>query len=120
VGWLADFALLGWVESRARGVLGCTLSNILALTMGFLSGPVEGVLFLFCRSEVVFVGLFVFPDRVSLCIPDYPGTHPVDQAGLELRDLTVCPTPSPVGAFGVNTCIRRMSGGRCQRSSWPL
>jgi hypothetical protein len=24
---------------------------------------------------------------VSLCIPGYPGTHSVDQAGLELRNL---------------------------------
>jgi hypothetical protein len=29
----------------------------------------------------------VFRDRVSLCSPGCPGTHPVDQAGLELRDL---------------------------------
>jgi hypothetical protein len=30
---------------------------------------------------------FVFRDRVSLCSPDCPGTHFVDQAGLELRNL---------------------------------
>jgi hypothetical protein len=30
---------------------------------------------------------FVFRDRVSLCSPGCPGTHSVDQAGLELRDL---------------------------------
>jgi hypothetical protein len=37
----------------------------------------------------VFVFLFVclfFRDRVSLCSPDCPGTHSVDQAGLELRN----------------------------------
>jgi hypothetical protein len=28
----------------------------------------------------------VFRDRVSLCSPGYPGTHFVDQAGLELRN----------------------------------
>jgi hypothetical protein len=28
-----------------------------------------------------------FQDRVSLCIPGCPGTHFVDQAGLELRNL---------------------------------
>jgi hypothetical protein len=33
--------------------------------------------FLFC---------FVFRDRVSLCSPGCPGTHSVDQAGLELRN----------------------------------
>jgi hypothetical protein len=29
----------------------------------------------------------VFRDRVSLCSPGCPGTHFVDQAGLELRNL---------------------------------
>jgi hypothetical protein len=37
---------------------------------------------LFC-----FVLFFVFQDRVSLCSPGCPGTHSVDQAGLELRYL---------------------------------
>jgi hypothetical protein len=38
---------------------------------------------------VCLVGLvwFVFQDRVSLCYPGCPGTHSVDQAGLELRNL---------------------------------
>ena len=31
--------------------------------------------------------LFFFRDRVSLCSPGCPGTHSVDQAGLELRNL---------------------------------
>jgi hypothetical protein len=35
---------------------------------------------------VVVVVLFVFRDNVSLCSPGCPGTHFVDQAGLELRD----------------------------------
>jgi hypothetical protein len=30
---------------------------------------------------------FVFQDRVSLCSPGFTGTHFVDQAGLELRNL---------------------------------
>jgi hypothetical protein len=29
----------------------------------------------------------VFRDRISLCSPGCPGTHFVDQAGLELRNL---------------------------------
>jgi hypothetical protein len=36
----------------------------------------------------LFVCLF-FRDRVSLCNPGCPGTHFVDQAGLELRNLPV-------------------------------
>jgi hypothetical protein len=41
----------------------------------------DQMIFLFC-----FV-FFVFQDRVSLCSPGCPGTHSVDQAGLELRNL---------------------------------
>jgi hypothetical protein len=33
-----------------------------------------------------FFGFLVFQDRVSLCSPGCPGTHSVDQAGLELRN----------------------------------
>jgi hypothetical protein len=40
--------------------------------------------FLFC---FVLVLIFIFlRDRVSLCSPGCPGTHSVDQAGLELRN----------------------------------
>jgi hypothetical protein len=35
----------------------------------------------------LFLFVFVFQDRVSLCSPGCPGTHSVDQAGLELRNL---------------------------------
>jgi hypothetical protein len=38
-------------------------------------------------SNTVFLGLFFFRDRVSLCSPGCPGTHSVNQAGLELRNL---------------------------------
>jgi hypothetical protein len=36
--------------------------------------------------NILFLILF-FQDRVSLCNPGCPGTHFVDQAGLELRNL---------------------------------
>jgi hypothetical protein len=39
---------------------------------------------LFCLFVFVFV--FVFRDRVFLYSPGCPGTHSVDQAGLELRN----------------------------------
>jgi hypothetical protein len=35
----------------------------------------------------IFLFFFVFRDRVSLYSPGCPGTHSVDQAGLELRNL---------------------------------
>jgi hypothetical protein len=37
-----------------------------------------------------FFFFFVFQDRVSLYSPGCPGTHFVDQAGLELRNLPAC------------------------------
>ena len=33
------------------------------------------------------VYILVFQDKVSLCSPGYPGTHSVDQIGLEFRNL---------------------------------
>ena len=52
----------------------------------------------------LFYFILVFPDRVSLYSPGYPGTHFVVQAGLELRNppasasqvlgLKACTTPS--------------------------
>jgi hypothetical protein len=41
--------------------------------------------FVFVFCFVLFC--FVFQDRVSLYIPGCPGTHSVEQAGLELRNL---------------------------------
>jgi hypothetical protein len=35
----------------------------------------------------------VFGYRVSLCSPGYPGTHSVDQAGLELRNPPASASP---------------------------
>jgi hypothetical protein len=35
----------------------------------------------------LFCFVWLFRDRVSLCNPGCPGTHSVDQAGLELRNL---------------------------------
>jgi hypothetical protein len=37
-------------------------------------------------SKKIFFCFFVFQDRVSLCSPGCPGTHFIDQAGLELRN----------------------------------
>jgi hypothetical protein len=43
---------------------------------------------LFLLLFFIFIFIFlVFRDRVSLCSPGCPGTHFVDQAGLELRNL---------------------------------
>jgi hypothetical protein len=42
----------------------------------------------------------VFQDRVSLCSPGCPGTHSVDQAGLELRN----PPASASRVLGLKVC----------------
>jgi hypothetical protein len=52
-------------------------------------------LFCFC-----FLFCFVFWDRVSLCSPGSPGTHFVDQAGLELRN----PPASASLVLGLKAC----------------
>jgi hypothetical protein len=44
-----------------------------------------GFLFFFFLSFFFF--FLIFQNRVSLCSPGCPGTHSVDQAGLELRNL---------------------------------
>jgi hypothetical protein len=46
-----------------------------------------------------FLFVLVFQDRVSLCSPGYPGTHFVDQAGLELRN----PPASASRVLGLKT-----------------
>jgi hypothetical protein len=48
--------------------------------------------FLFLFFVCLFV-CFVFEDRVSLCSPGCPGTHFVDQADLELRNLPASASP---------------------------
>jgi hypothetical protein len=49
---------------------------------------------------LVSLSLFFFRDRVSLYIPGCPGTHSVDQAGLELRN----PPASASGVLGLKAC----------------
>jgi hypothetical protein len=79
-----EFVIAAWMylsmasgaESSQLGLLVFCLGCI-----GFL------FLFLFWGWWFVFVCLFVcFQDRVSLYSPGCPGTHFVDQAGLELRN----------------------------------
>jgi hypothetical protein len=53
--------------------------------------------FFFCFLFFVF---FFFRDRVSLCSPGCPGTHSVDQAGLELRN----PPASASRVLGLKAC----------------
>jgi hypothetical protein len=49
----------------------------------------------------VFFFFLVFRDRVSLCSPGCPGTHSVDQAGLELRN----PPASASQVLGLKACV---------------
>ena len=45
------------------------------------------VFFFVCLFVCLLACLFVLRDRVSLCSLGCPGTHSIDQAGLELRNL---------------------------------
>jgi hypothetical protein len=47
-----------------------------------------------------FFFFLVFQDRVSLCSPSCPGTHSVEQAGLELRN----PPASASQVLGLKAC----------------
>jgi hypothetical protein len=51
-------------------------------------------------SFFFFFFFLVFRDRVSLCSPGCPGTHFVDQAGLELRN----PPASASQVLGLKAC----------------
>jgi hypothetical protein len=53
-----------------------------------------------CCSQTSFFFFLVFRDRVSLCSPNCPGTHFVDQAGLELRS----PLASASRVLGLKAC----------------
>jgi hypothetical protein len=56
---------------------------------------------LVCFVFVFLFFCFFFLDRVSLCGPGCPGTHFVDQAGLELRN----PPASASQVLGLKVCI---------------
>jgi hypothetical protein len=49
---------------------------------------------------VLFCFVLFFRDKVSLCNPGDPGTHSVDQAGLELRS----PPASASQVLGLKAC----------------
>jgi hypothetical protein len=52
------------------------------------------------RNFILFIYFLVFQDRVSLCSLGCPGTHSVDQAGLELRN----PPASASQVLGLKAC----------------
>jgi hypothetical protein len=54
----------------------------------------------FCFVLFLLLLFFVFRDRVSLCSPGCPGTHSVDQAGLELKN----PPASASQVLGLKAC----------------
>jgi hypothetical protein len=73
--------------------------------------------FLFvCLFVFVFL-FFVFRDRVSLCSPGYPGTHSVDQASLELRNLPA--SASQVLGLKASATMPGMGARSLSRSPHP-
>jgi hypothetical protein len=59
----------------------------------------------FTFFKKIFIYLFlVYRDRVSLCSPGCPGTHSVDQAGLELTNPPASASASASQVLGLNAC----------------
>jgi hypothetical protein len=71
-----------------------TFTLWLKTTLDLPPRPLSCLFFSFC------FGFLVFRDRVSLCSPGCPGTHFVDQAGLELRN----PPASASRVLGLKAC----------------
>jgi hypothetical protein len=92
-----DWSGRTWAASQLLSFLNVLLFHS-SVTLFLLLGK-KLVLFLF-------VCLFVcFQDRVSLCSPGCPGTHSVDQAGLELRN----PPASASWVLGLKACTTTTS-----------
>jgi hypothetical protein len=70
----------------------------------------------FCSCFCLFVCLFVFFKTGFLCSPGCPGTHSVDQADLELRNL-----PASAGIKGVcHHCLARYGKIDCGKENNSL
>jgi hypothetical protein len=80
-------------------------SVLLGLSYSFRSSVIASVGLDFSFFSFFFFFL-VFRDRVSLCSPGCPGTHSVDQAGLELRN----PPASASRVLGLKACATTPSG----------
>jgi hypothetical protein len=64
----------------------CLLGPSIVTQETLYLGPFSKKLLVYAMVSA-FGGFFVFRDRVSLYSPGCPGTHFVDQAGLELKNL---------------------------------
>jgi hypothetical protein len=93
---------LGPLVSLAKGLsILLTLSKNQFLVLLILCIVLCFYLVGFLSYTFFFFFLFlVFRDRVSLCSPGCPGTHFVDQAGLELRNLPA----SASQVLGIKVC----------------
>jgi hypothetical protein len=90
--------LLVWTPDSPCNLLLSPSPNPLPLTQ--YSIPTALMFLGFCFVLFCFVLFCFVRDRVSLCIPGCPGTHSVDQAGLELRN----PPASASWVLGLKAC----------------
>ena len=73
---------------------------MLSLALASISGPHHLII-----AKDLFFCLFVFRDRVSLYSPGCPGTHFVDQAGLELRNLPASASKKIIPTTHINGLV---------------
>jgi hypothetical protein len=93
----ASYKVVHWCRSNSQvlRVIELKHSNIPFLPWNIYSQPVISVLVHWTKLYYYF-----FWDRVSLYSPGFPGTHFVDQAGLELRN----PPASASRVLGLKVC----------------
>jgi hypothetical protein len=107
-GWQHDTFLLSWWYTMALPLWIYPGSFSVHLKFFHMEGRqvTKSTLIIHCLTkqlysgQLLFVCLFVFRYRVSLCSPGCPGTHFVDQAGLELRN----PPASASQVLELKTC----------------
>jgi hypothetical protein len=82
------------------------LLSMYNMTCMYVFKPVHLVLMNIFNLENFILFFCFFQDRDSLCSPGCPGTHSVDQAGLELRN----PPASASQVLGLKACVTMPSG----------